>query len=218
MSGPRLPQPPPERAQATPTMIGPLSLWRVWHPTGPTPAATALRSFGPLFRFDPHPSGLPREHGPRGPLAWYGALLFDTSLYERFARGAEVVDICPQMRATLVAVADRAAVLDLTDPAQCRTLAASPRLGDTVLSSYALTQEWARYLYPTPGVHGLRYWSARHRLRGRYGVNTVFWRKKALGRARHQHRLIDDAVWPHVVVALDHAGVAVNRVSSCAAC
>lgn len=213
-------RPPTDPPQATPTPLGQLSLWRVWHPDRHIGRPTDFRSYGPLFRFDPHAPGAPREHGPRGPFVWYGAFLFDTSVCERFARGAEVVDICPQMRATFVAVADVAAVFDLTDTDACESLSASAAVGDTFFSSYDLTQDWTRHLHRAARVHGLRYWSARHRTKNgdRYGINTVLWRKRAIGRPRHQHRLIDDALWPHVIVALDAAGVAVNRVASCAVC
>jgi hypothetical protein len=46
----------------------------------------------------------------------------------------------------------------------------------------------------------------------------VLWRKLAVGDPTRQHRLIDDALWPHVVVTLDRAGVAVNRIASCPSC
>jgi flagellar basal body P-ring protein FlgI len=33
-----------------------------------------------------------------------------------------------------------------------------------------------------------------------------------------QRRLIDDALWPHVLIALDWAGVAANRIPACPRC
>lgn len=162
-----------------------------------------------------------REHGARGPYAWYGAFLFDTAVCERFNRGAAVVDVCPTLRATLVGTTADTAVLDLTDEQVCATLGAAPELGEVRDETvYDLTQRWARHLHRVPGVRGLRYWSARQRGPDdrRHGANVVLWRKRALARPAHQHRLIDDALWPHVLVALDRAGVAVNRVGACPRC
>jgi hypothetical protein len=44
------------------------------------------------------------------------------------------------------------------------------------------------------------------------------WRRRAIGRARTQHLLVDDAIWPYLVLTLDSVGVAVNRVASCPRC
>jgi hypothetical protein len=217
-----LPDPPDQPApdHHAPVDLDGVALWRVWHPTVQTPAATTLHTYGPLQRFDPHPPPT-RDHGPRGPYAWYGAFLFDTAVCERLARGEGVVDICPALRATLVATAPATAVHDLTDAAVCAALGAGPALGDDPGDDvYALTQRWARHLHRTPDARGLRYWSARHRGTDgrRHGVNVVLWRKRALRQPVHQHRLIDDVLWPHALIALDRAGVAANRIPTCPRC
>lgn len=217
-----LPDPPdqPARDHPTPVDLDGVALWRIWHPTVHTPAATTLRTYGPLHRFDPHPPPT-RDHGPRGPYTWYGAFAFDTAVCERLARGEAVVDVCPGLRATLVATAPTTAVHDLTDAQTCAALGAGPALGDDRAPDvYARSRRWARHLHRTPGIRGLRYWSARHRGADdrRHGVNVVLWRKRALRQPVDQHRLIDDVLWPHVLVALDRAGVAANRIPACPRC
>jgi hypothetical protein len=46
----------------------------------------------------------------------------------------------------------------------------------------------------------------------------VLLRQLAIGAPQHQHRVIDDALWPYLVRTLDAAGVAVNRVPDCPRC
>lgn len=216
----RLP-PAPENPPPARTAAGPVPLWRVWHPSPETPVTTTVRRFGPVARFDPHPAGPPADHGPRGPAVWYGSLAFDTAVCERLARdpSRRVVDLCPSVRGSLVAATGGLLVHDLTNDDACHGLGAEATLGDaTHAEAYSTTQSWARALHPTAA--GLRYHSARHRRQdgSRYGINVAVFAPAVLGDVIAQHRLIDDALWPHVVVALDAAGVALNHVPSCPRC
>ncbi len=224
MSASGLPGPPGPGAALPPPrlQLGATGLWRVWHPGRHTRQATALRSYGPLARFDPHPltaGGRPGDHGEAGPSVIYGSLLFDTAVRERLARGVELVDVCPGMRGSLLATVDDVSVHDLADEGVCAELGASTELGDDLGAHvYATTQRWARHL--RPGSAGMRYFSARHRNDdgSRHGINVALWQPGTIDRVVGQHRLIDDVLWPHVIAALDAAGVAVNRVPSCPSC
>lgn len=191
-------------------------IWRIWHPTARTPAANLARRFGPLHRFDPHPAGPPRLHDEV--VVLYGALAFEVSALEVLARGPSVVDVCPSLRGTLVNVAGRARLFDLTDATAAQQVGATPRLGDTNLDTvgYDRTQGWARFWHASPGVHGVRYLSCR--ASARHGIAIALFRSLAIGAPRDQHRLIDDALWPSLVHTLDAVGVAVNRVPDCPRC
>lgn len=191
-------------------------IWRIWHPTTHAPTANTPRHYGPLHRFGPHPPGPPRHHDDV--LVLYGSLAFEVSALEVFARGPTVVDVCPTMRGTLVNVAGTARLFDLTDPTAAAHVGATPRLGDTNLDTvgYGVTQGWGRFWHASPGVHGLRYPSCR--ASDRNGIAVVLFRQLAIGAPQHQHRVIDDALWPYLVHTLDAAGVAVNRVPDCPRC
>lgn len=202
-----------------------LTLMRAWHPSAHQPSGITMRTFGPLFRFDPHApdaDGLPADHGPDGPTVWYGSLLVDTAVCETLARGAPVVDICAQLRLSVVTIppSDPLPTVDLTDAGLLGSIGAPDRVGDDADVDYVDTQSWGRWLAAIDGVHAARYWSARHRAAdgGRHGINTVIWRAPD-GWAEHdRHRVVDDAVWPYVTVALDHANVAWQRTHNCPAC
>jgi hypothetical protein len=214
-----LPDPPHGPPTAPPGLRpGTLGLWRVWHPASHTPTATTARHNGPRARFDPHPPGPPADH-PDGPHVWYGSPLFDTAVCEALARGPALVDVCPSWRGSLVTLA-APDLHDLADDGVCATLAADPALGDTNLDTvgYDTTQAWTRHLHD--GADGLRYHSARHRNAsgGRHGLNYGLWTPGRLGGVAAQHLLVDDTLWPHVLAALDAAGVAANPVADCPKC
>ncbi|MGI9016128.1 MAG: RES domain-containing protein [Euzebya sp.] len=188
-------------------------LWRVWHPSGHTPSAATLRNWGPIARFDPQPAGPPVTH--HQVWVWYGSHGFDVSALEVFARGGSVAEICPTWRGSLIDI-DDAGMVDLTSEQSCGPLGASPRLGDTNLDAvgYDIPQSWGRHLQAA-GADGVVFRSCRA---APHGVNTVVYEPSALSGTAAQHRLIDDALYPFLLVALDAAGVGIRRVDRCGRC
>lgn len=218
--------PPPAgdpRARTTLHIDEPLPLWRVWHPGVHVTAADQPSNHGPKARFDPHPSGPVAVH-PDGPWVWYGSVDLHTAVCETHARGPAVVDLCRHTVASLVTVAPPLRLYDLSDTDVCRQLGADVRAGDRTDIDYADTQQWARHLH----VHadGLRYPSARHRQTtasrpqapGRLGHNVALFDRPATSVPAVTHRLAGDVLFPHVLAALDQAGVAVQVVDTCNRC
>lgn len=185
-------------------------LWRIWHPSEHVTAADVPRDFGPLLRFDPHPPGPAAIHP--GHVVWYAAAAFDVSVLEMFHRGSGIAEICPRWRGSLVATTGTGRLFDLVNPAVCTTVGADPTLGSMDVEDYTITQGWGRFLRASPGVHGIRYLACR--ATDRNGVATALVRRKPLGPIQAQHLLIDDLLWPLVMVALDSVGVAVAKIGA----
>ena len=216
MNAQALPEPPVGAGTTLPSVPAAGPYWRVWHPTTKTVAANAGRHFGPLNRFDPHPAGPPKAHDDIFVL--YGSLAFEVSALEVFNRGADLIEICPNWRGSLVTSPAGAQLFDLVTAATAMAVGATPRLGDTNLDGvgYATTQAWGRFFYAGGNVHGLRYFSCR--AADRAGIATVVWRAGGVGEVADQHLLIDDALWPYLVHTLESAGVGVSRVPNCPKC
>lgn len=213
-----LPEAPTSGRRGLPSVPPAGPCWRIWHPSAHVRRGDVPRRFGPLARFDPHPAGPPAEHP--GTFVLYGSLAFEVSALEVFHRSPSpaAVDVCPSWRATLISTLGTSRLFDLTDRDAAASIGATPRLGDTDLDhvGYRRPQGWARFLHASPGIDGVRYPSCRARDRG--GVTQAVWRRRAIGRAHTQHLLVDDAIWPYLVLTLDSVGVAVNRVASCPRC
>ncbi len=202
---------------------GGLALYRLWHPNTLTPTAGHLRTWGPAWRFDPHP--LPVADRPDGPTAWYGAEAFETAVrekYDRFEPGEpRLVTICSRTRVSLVRLPSPTQLLDLT--AHARTVGAPDDLGDDPAADYSDTWGWARALHTNNAFDGLRYWSARHRHPDgtRSGVNVVIWRLAA-GKLDViiDQPFTNPGVEARVVTMLDqpHIDIGADIVDSCAAC
>ncbi len=218
-----LPDPPSPFPNEVPTTsVAGIPLWRVWHPTATTASATQLRHFGPLHRFDPQPPGPPAEHPHH--VVWYGAQQFEVALLEVYNRdtptGAQPdvkppVSICRSVRASLVTIVRDPRLFDLTNPDHRDALGAPAALGTAVTADYRVQQAWARQLRAASGVDGIRYSSARSTHLD--GVACALLRAK-VGTVTAQHLLIDDTLWPLVVVALDRAGLAWQVVDRCRRC
>ena len=84
---------------------------------------------------------------------------------------------------------------------------------------YRCSQQGTRHLHAS-GHDGLRYPSARHRRPdgSRHGINIAVWNPKRLTRIIAQHRLVDDTLWPHVLIALDAVDITPNLVTRCNLC
>lgn len=219
----KLPEPPaafPDEVPTTP--VAGIPLWRVWHPTATTTSATQMRHYGPLHRFDPHPAGPAAAHPKH--VVWYGAQQFEVALLEVYNRdtptGAQPdvkppVAICRSARASLVTVVRDPRLFDLTNPDHRDALNAPAALGTAVTGDYRVQQAWARQLRAARRVDGIRYPSARSTHLD--GVACVLLRAK-VGTVTAQHLLIDDTLWPLVVVALDRANLAWEVVDRCPRC
>lgn len=203
-----LPQAPTTGQPGLDTVPAPRSLWRVWHPSPHASSADQPRTFGPLARFDPHPPGPPAEHPDH--VVWYGAAGFDVSALEVFNRGGTVAEMCPEWRGSLVAVDPTAGLFPLDSSEACAEVGATTALGDQVVDTYRTTQTWGRFFDTSPGVDGVRCLACR--ATDRDGVATALLRHLRTG-VTAQHLLMDDALWPHVMAALDAVGVAAVKIS-----
>jgi hypothetical protein len=202
---------------------GGLALYRLWHPNSLTPTAIHLRTWGPSWRFDPHP--LPCTDRADGPAAWYGGESFETAVrekYDRFVPGEiRLVSICRRTRVSVVRLPSPTRLLDL--PAQAATIGAPGDLGDDPTADYTDTWEWARALHANHDYDGLRYWSARHRHPdgSRAGVNVVLWRLPAGPlEVVADEPFSNPGVEARVVTMLSqpHIDIATVLVDSCAGC
>lgn len=198
-------------------------LFRVWHPSPHTATSRTMRRYGPLYRLDHHPPGPTTAHAPDGPTVWYGSASLETGVHETFVRGADTVTICAAHRVSAVVIDSPYPTVPLDAAATRQRLGVPDDIGDDLdvdVDGYATTQAWARWLAGITGVDAARYWSARQRARTdrRHAINTVLWREPGEWREVARHRLTDDAVWAYVVVALDRAGVAWERMPRCGRC
>ncbi|BBY46867.1 hypothetical protein MARA_02970 (plasmid) [Mycolicibacterium arabiense] len=162
--GPMLPDPPSAhelRALGLHTgetrVITPDEVWWRMHKTEGEHvlAWNALRTFGPLLRFDPH--RLPRAEDPeRG--VWYGASTPDAALAEAFQ-----VDrtIDRQRHAPYLTGLSFTRALTVLDVAADSHGAWATRAGGTYAIStgpHTITQAWARHIVDAhPTIDGMRY-------------------------------------------------------------
>lgn len=173
----RLPSAPLPRVD--PADHGRLIVYRVWHPSWHTPTANALRRYGPIFRFDPHPEGPPTDD-PAHPAVWYGGEALESAMREtldrvRPADRPRVVEVCVRHRLAALRLHDPTELVDLT--AHAGDLGAEDDLGDRPEADYRLTRTWGRAIRTEIACDGLRYHSAYHRDAdgGRAGVNVCLW-------------------------------------------
>lgn len=130
--------------------------WRVHKTEGDHVLAwNALRTFGPLMRFDPH--RLPRSEDP-GRGAWYGASTPGAALAEAFQVDRVIDRARCQPYLTGLSFTRQLSVLDLAaDSAGAWTT----RVGGTYAIStgpHIVTQSWARAIVEAfPDLDGLRY-------------------------------------------------------------
>lgn len=162
--GPMLPEPPP------PHLLRPLGInndetraigvdeiwWRVHRTEGEHILAwNALRTFGPVLRFDPHP--LPkRDHEQYG--VWYGASTPCAALGEAYQVDRTIDRERRRPYLTGMSFTRPLTVLDLATDSQG---AWATRVGGTFAVStapHAVTQQWARHITEAfPDLDGLRY-------------------------------------------------------------
>ena len=161
---PMLPDPPPPEVLRelgisigeTRTIGGDEVWWRVHRTEGEHVLAwNALRTFGPLLRFDPHP--LPRgEHRERG--VWYGACSPDGAFGEAFQVDRTIDRHLGRPYLTGLSFTRVLTVLDVAADSQG---AWATRVGGTFAISTAahgVTQRWARHIVEAfPDLDGLRY-------------------------------------------------------------
>lgn len=144
------------RAEETRT-VDPESIWWRVHRTegGHVLAWNALRTFGPLLRFDPHP--LPKgEHAGHG--AWYAASTPGGALGEAYQVDRTIDRDRGRPYLTGLSFTRALTVLDLATDSEGAWVT---RAGGTFAIStapHALTQRWARHIVEAfPDLDGLRY-------------------------------------------------------------
>jgi RES domain len=161
---PTLPDPPPPQvlrglsisAGETRTIGSDEVWWRIHRTQGEHVLAwNALRTFGPLLRFDPHP--LPRgEHRECG--VWYGASSPDGALGEAFQIDRTIDRNLGRPYLTGLSFTRALTVLDVAADSQGAWVT---RVGGTFAIStapHAVTQRWARHIVEAfPALDGLRY-------------------------------------------------------------
>lgn len=130
--------------------------WRVHKTAGKHVLAwNALRTFGPLLRFDPH--HLPQGEDP-GRGVWYGASTPDAALAEAFQVDRTIDRGRNRPYLTALSLTRPLTVLDV---AADSTGAWATRVGGTYAIStgpHAVTQSWARTIVEAhPHLEGLRY-------------------------------------------------------------
>lgn len=161
---PTLPDPPtPPELRALGILTGETRIipthelwWRVHKIAGEHVLAwNALRTFGPLLRFDPH--HLPQGKDP-GRGVWYGASTPDAALAEAFQVDRTIDRGGNRPYLTALSFTRPLTVLDV---AADSTGAWATRVGGTSAIStgpYAITQSWARTIVDAhPNFDGLRY-------------------------------------------------------------
>lgn len=147
---------------------------RVYHQGAHNQNGHTPRTFGPLYRFDPHrpgTAGVPHRD-PDGRSVLYLGSDLATSLCEVFGE-AEHAALCPRWRAAALEPSTRLRLFDLRAPGSAMAIGALPALADAALPR-ALTQEWARAIYEDQPasykVTGIRYRSAYNG-----GISLVLW-------------------------------------------
>lgn len=201
---------------------GELTVYRLWHPADHTPTADALRTFGPLFRFDPHPEHPTPVRRDDHPPVWYGGEALETALREVLDRGGDragprVVEVCARQRMAALRLTAPTELLDLTAP---QRLGADEDLGDRPDTDYAITRTWARAIHDQLDVDGLRYHSARHRHPDgrRAGVNICLWSPACRPQVISDVNATRGGAWRRLHTILDAAGAAPVKVHGCHRC
>lgn len=182
-----------------------------------------MRTFGPLFRFDPHPERpVPVDESAHPPV-WYGGEAFETAVREVLDRGAirapRIVEVCVRQRVAALRLPQPTELIDLTRDAV--ELGADDDLGDrTVGLDYGDTRAWARALHGQGDAAGLRYHSARHRAPdgSRVGVNVCLWSSDAAPTVVSDVSAAHGGAWDRLRVALVRVGAAPQLVHGCRRC
>lgn len=207
---------------------GGLLAYRLWHPTNRAPNVSQLRTWGPLFRFDPHTSSAaaPGED-PAGRGVWYAGEMFETAVREVFDRHRRPaaghtpqVGVCVFTRATAVRLPEPCELLDLTVAAG--SIGAPLDIGDNLDTDYTVTRAWARAIHDDLAPAGLRYYSARHRDvdGGRVGINLARWKVLDVPAVEvvSDVGITQAGAWRRLMTILDRVGVALERLEGCHRC
>jgi len=199
-----------------------LVVYRLWHPARHTSTADAMRTFGPLFRFDPHPEHDEPIDRDDHPPVWYGGEAFETAVREVLDRAGptrhpRVVEVCVRQRMAALRLASPTWLVDLTDPTR---LGADDDLGDRPDIDYRNTREWARTLHDRADADGLRYHSARHRHPdgSRAGINVVLWNPDRAPQVVSDVAAASGGGWRRLQTILTAAGVAPVKAHGCHRC
>lgn len=199
-----------------------LIVYRLWHPGHNIDAADTFRTFGPLFRFDPHPGTHPPAEQPDAPPVWYGGEAFETAVREvidrhRPPRPGRVVQVCVRQRMAALALHAPTDLIDLTDPT---TIGAPDGLGDQPDIDYQLTRSWARTLQRDTSADGLRCHSAYHRATdgARAGINLCLWNPARPPTVVSDVNAGSGGAWRRVQGLLTRLGAAPVRVHGCRRC
>lgn len=194
--------------------------FRLWHPSDHTKSGSDRRTYGPLYRFDPHVPATPPNPGdsPDGRSVLYMGEELATAVCETLARGEPAVEICPAWQVSILALEAPTELVDLCSEAG--ELGAPEDLGDADVADYSETQEWARAIHEDVHPGGLRYHSCRHRdsSGNRSGVNVVMWEESPTPTLIKEERLHAEGVWKRVIIALDRAGVGAEKTDKCQRC
>ncbi|MEE3851337.1 RES family NAD+ phosphorylase [Gordonia sp. LSe1-13] len=131
--------------------------WRVHRTIGDHVLAwNALRTYGPVLRFDPH--HLPRGEDPDGRGVWYGAETPDAALAEAFQADRTIDRGRERPYLTGLSFTRPITVIDI---AADSSGAWATRAGGTYALStggHRITQRWARHIVEAhPNIDGLRY-------------------------------------------------------------
>ena len=198
---------------------GELLVYRLWHPAPHTAGADTMRTFGPLFRFDPHPEQPPASGQPA---VWYGGVAFETAVREVLdrtddTRPPRVVEVCVRQRMAALRLAVPTRLGDLTDPAR---IGAADDLGDRSDVDYRSTRSWARALHRHRDLDGLRYHSARHRHPdgSRAGINVVVWNPARRPTVLSDVNATTGGAWRRLLTMLAAVNAAAVKVSTCHRC
>jgi hypothetical protein len=184
-----------------------------------------MRTYGPLFRFDPHtPPATDPGEDPEGRAVWYGGETFETAVREVLGRttghsAAPAIEACRASRLSAVRLATPTSLLDLT--VHATRIGADDDIGDrTEDLDYERTRAWARALCAVPDYDGLRYHSARHRDSGgaRVGINVALWRRGRPVEVVSDVPLSVPGAWRRVRTVLDRVGVAARLRPRCPRC
>jgi hypothetical protein len=215
----------PPRALPRVTAVdhGGLTVYRVWHPSTHFPTADALRTYGPIFRFDPHRERRLPIDDPAHPPVWYGGEAAETAVREtldrtRPADHPRVVEVCVRHRLAALRLHSPTELVDLT--AHAGDLGCDDDLGDRAEVDYRDTRAWARAVHAQLGPDGLRYHSAYHRDAdgGRAGVNVCLWNPDRPPGVVSDVAATSPGAWQRLRTMLVRRGAAPQVVHGCRRC
>jgi hypothetical protein len=185
----------------------------------------SARTWGPLYRFDPHrrDSAGNAQADPDGRSVVYVAGDLATGLCEVFGESG-VAQVCPRYRVAIVEPTTPTVLFDLCTPGAAMAIGALPALADGN-EARELTQQWAQAIYEDQPAHrrvdGIKYRSAYNG-----GVSLALWdsdeRVRTLIRRGNaaDYALDSSALLPRVTVDLDLRRIRLERVDSvnCTSC